>query len=136
MVAFSPRGNERGHQVWTTETGYPQSYVPLDRANKYYSRLFFEFFNHGIVRTYAYQLLDEYTSEGSGSTIGLLYSDGTPKPQFTTISNIISILNDPGGGFNPGSLGYSIGGAQGTLHHTLLEKRNGTFYLVLWLEQN
>ncbi len=125
-----------GHQVWTTETGYPQSYIPLDRANKYYSRLFFEFFNHGIVRSYAYELIDESNLGGGESTFGLVYANGSPKPHFNTISNIISILKDPGGGFNPGSLGYSIGGAPGTLHHTLLQKRDGTFYLVLWLEQN
>ncbi len=124
------------HPVWTTETGYPQSYIPLDVANKYYSRLFFEYFNHWSVRTYAYELLDESNQPWPDSTFGLLYADGTPKPQFNTISNIISILNDPGGTFAPGSLVYSIAGAPGALHHTLLQKRNGVFYLALWLEQN
>ncbi len=122
--------------LWATETGYPQSYIPLERANKYYSRLFFEFFNHGIVKTYAYELLDENNLEGGDSTFGLLCADGTPKPQFTTISNIIAILKDPGGAFAPGSLSYSIDGAPASLHHTLLAKRNGVFYLALWLEQN
>jgi CARDB len=120
--------------VVASETGYPQSYIPLDRANKYDSRLFFEFFNHGIVRTYAYELIDESQVSGHESTFGLLYANGTAKPMFNTIANLITLLKDPGSAFTPGSLNYSFSGAPASLHHTLLQKRNGVFYLVLWLE--
>jgi hypothetical protein len=120
--------------VWGTEAGYPQSYIPLDRANKYYSRLFFENFNHGIVRTYAYELMDEPQNSGGEGTFGLLNADGTAKPMFNTITNLITLLRDPGSAFTPGSLNYSFSGGPETLHHTLLQKRNGVFYLALWLE--
>jgi hypothetical protein len=33
-----------------------------------------------------------------------------------------------------GALNYAIGGSTQNVHHTLLEKSNGDFYLVLWLE--
>ena len=120
--------------VWETEAGYPQSYIPLDRANKYYSRLFFENFNHGIVRTYAYELMDESQITDGEGTFGILNADGTAKPMFNTISNMITLLKDPGSAFTPGSLNYSFSGGPDTLHHTLLQKRNGVFYLALWLE--
>ncbi len=120
--------------VWETEAGYPQSYIPLDRANKYYSRLFFENFNHGIVRTYAYELMDESQITDGEGTFGLLNADGTAKPMFNTITNMITLLKDPGSAFTPGSLNYSFSGGPDTLHHTLLQKRNGVFYLALWLE--
>lgn len=120
--------------VWGTEAGYPQSYIPLDRANKYYSRLFFENFNHGIVRTYAYELMDESQITNGEGTFGLLNADGTAKPMFNTITNMITLLKDPGSAFMPGSLNYSFSGGPDTLHHTLLQKRNGVFYLALWLE--
>jgi hypothetical protein len=122
--------------TWATEMGYPQNYISTAIANKYYSRIYFDFFNNGIPRTYAYELMDESQKAGAEGMFGLVYGDGSPKPMFTTIKNIISILKDPGSSFVPGSLNYSLSSTDYHLHHTLLQKRNGRFYLALWLEYN
>jgi len=128
---------------YATETGYHNltTYDPRlqqgvsERASgKYMSRLFFEYFNRGLVRTFSYEFIDETVMAGSEGHYGLLRADGTPKPQFTVIENTIRLLQDPGANFVPGSLAYSLGTVPDTVHHTLLQKSNGTFYLVLWQE--
>jgi hypothetical protein len=80
-----------------------------------------------------YELLDEVSSPG----YGLLHGDLTPKPAFTALQNLLSLLNDSAAGsFTAGSLQYSITGAVPALNHLLLEKRDGSFWLVLWLEES
>ena len=37
--------------------------------------------------------------------------------------------------FNPGSLSYSISGSDASVNHLLLEKSDGSYWLVLWLEE-
>jgi hypothetical protein len=124
-----------------TETGYTT--VPgggdgtVQQTGKYYSRLFFEWFNHGAAAVYAYELLDDTSASGGEANFGILYSDGSPKPAYTAISNEIAILKDPGPPFTPGSLNYTFSaGLPSQFHHTLLQKRDGRFYLAMWLEQN
>lgn len=133
--------------VMVTETGY---YTSLSNSGdgtteaqggKYYSRLFFEYYNSGAVRTYAYELFDEpwraVTNEplgGKEANFGLIRSNGTDKPAFTAIINEIALLEDRGSAFTPGNLDYSVSVSNIRLHHTLLQKRDKRFYLVLWLE--
>lgn len=132
----SLRGMNGGLRVIITETGYTNAQVSQSQANKYYSRLFFEFFNQGFVRTYAYELFDEPQLDSWNGNFGLLNANGSYKPAMATISNIIALLKDPGPSFTPAALSYTLSGGPAALHHTLLQKRNGTFYLVLWLEYN
>jgi hypothetical protein len=139
-----------------TESGYhndtlnPQSDkdqfgVTQISSGKYYSRLFFEYFNYGCLRTYAYELLDDTavtkTTPPKGDAMGtsqanygLWDKNGAAKPSGTVVSNEIALLSDPGEPFTPGMLNYTLTNAPGELHHTLLQKRNGTFYLILWQE--
>jgi hypothetical protein len=122
-----------------TETGYytmPDGQAGVSEAaeGKYMSRLYFEYFNAGILRTYTYELIDDPTQPSWFGHFGLLRADGSHKPGFTAVANEIALLQDPGGAMQPGSLTYSLGNVPSTLHHTLLQKRNGTFELVLWQE--
>jgi hypothetical protein len=125
-----------GSMPWTaTETGYETySGVSEKTGGKYFSRMFFEFFNAGASRTFAYELMDEPDKSGGESKYGIVRGDGTYKPAFTAVANQIQVLKDPGASFAPGSLQYKLANAPGDLHHTLLQKRNGRFYLVLWRE--
>jgi hypothetical protein len=50
------------------------------------------------------------------------------------LSSLRGILQDPGPAFTPGALTYTLTGAASDLHHLLLQKRDGTFYLALWIE--
>src|SRR6266851_4224447 len=122
-----------------TETGYiayPATVIPYTLPENveasYIPRTLLLTFNHGIKRTFQYELLDEISSPG----YGLLRSDLSEKPAFTAVKNLLSLLSDKGAVFSPGKLNYTITGADSTLNHTLLQKRDGSFWLVLWLEQS
>ena len=66
------------------------------------------------------------------SNYGLLHNDGSPKPAYTAIKNLLSLLADPGSSYSPGSLNFSLSGTTGTIRQSLFQKRDGRFYLVLW----
>jgi hypothetical protein len=128
--------------VMSTETGYHNAVgsmrghlgVPEAIAGKYMPRVFLEHFNRGISRTYSYEFIDLLPKADAGSNFGLLRNDGTEKPAYSALRNLIALLEDPGPEFDPGSLKYSLSGDTKNIHHALLQKREGRFYLVLWLE--
>jgi hypothetical protein len=122
-----------------TETGY-LSYpstttpytIPESVQASYVPRTLLLAFNHGIRRTYMYELLDEVSSPG----YGLLRGDMSQRPAFIALKNLLSILGDSATTpFTPGSLQYQVTGGDATLNHLLLQKQDGTYLLVLWLEQ-
>jgi hypothetical protein len=45
------------------------------------------------------------------------------------------LLADPGPAFSAGSLEYSLSGDLKDVEHLLLQKRNGTFFLAIWIEE-
>jgi hypothetical protein len=126
-----------------TETGYhncPTCFgngVSERASGKYYSRLWFEYFNRGVVRTNAYELIDQgISSTDREKNWGLLRNDGSPKPQFTATKNLIALLDgEQGASCSPGRLDYTLSGDMtAAVHHTLLQKCDGRFYLALWQE--
>ena len=60
--------------------------------------------------------------------------DWSEKPAFVALKNLMNLLKDAGSAFTPGSLSYSISGGNANLHRSLLQKRDGRFYLILWQE--
>jgi hypothetical protein len=48
------------------------------------------------------------------------------------LRNTIEILADRGPAFAPTAAAYSLGGDAADVHHLLLQKRDGTYYLALW----
>ncbi len=127
---------ESGYHTAANWTGvHPK--VSEKAMGKYMPRLMFEYFNRGIRKTYAYELIDpgpDPNGLGREKNFGLLRNDGTEKPAYRSLKNTISLLEDPGPRFETGSLGYSLGGDLANVHRTLLQKRDGSFYLVLWQE--
>jgi hypothetical protein len=96
-----------------------------------------EYFNAGIVRTFVYELMDEGTDLGDVQQhFGLVRFDGSKKPAYKALRNLIAILEDPGPSHTPGNLDYGLLGDTIGVHRTLLQKRDGRFYLVLWQEIN
>jgi hypothetical protein len=127
-----------GAPVEVTETGYiayPATTTPYTLPENveasYLPRTLLLAFQKGIKRTYLYELLDEVSSPG----YGIMSSDLTPKPAFTAVENLVSNLQDKGPSFSPGTLAYSIVGGGASLNHLLLQKRDGSFWLILWLEE-
>lgn len=127
--------------LWVTETGYHNSLgdnagISEQASGKYLPRLLLENFNRNIQRVYLYEFINQHpdTNSDGQKNFGLLRYDGSPKPAFTAIKNMISLLKDPGAKFGLKSLNYSLSGNTNDVHRTLLQKRDGNFYLVLWQE--
>jgi hypothetical protein len=102
-------------------------------AAKYIPRLFLEYFNRNIYRTFAYELIDQRPAPNQENNFGLLHANGSPKPSFTALKNLIALLHDPGANFSPQPLLYQVAGGA-NIHHTVLQKRDGRFYIILWQE--
>ncbi len=141
-----------------TEVGYSTGSAKSDRPvsetvqGSYIPRLFLESFDQGTFRTFSYELIDQKANPNDAeSNFGLLRSDGSPKPAYNALKNLISVLSEPAPQLdtaqtnnviqtlpiatpNLGALNYAFSGETQNLHHTLLQKSNGDFYLVLWLE--
>jgi hypothetical protein len=131
-----------------TETGYhnatndqrSQPSISEQAGAKYIPRLYFVDYNWGIVRTYLYEFLDEGNDPDDQNHEfhwGLVRYNGTPKPAFTALSNVIHLLQEPGGGGAAGKgapLPLNLGGETQNLQHTLLRKADGRYYLALWQE--
>lgn len=69
------------------------------------------------------------------SAFGLLRQDYSAKPAYSALRNLLHLLSDPGPPFVGQELGFELAGDLSDLHHLLLQKRNGVFYLILWLEK-
>ncbi len=135
----SPQG------IWVTEVGYHNAmndtrelHVPVTEAvsAKYIPRLFTLYFNRWIEKTFVYELLDAGTNLAYNEhNFGLLRHNGTPKPAFWAVKNLIQLLKDTGSqSFTPGALNITLTGDTENVNRTLLQKANGDFYLLLWKE--
>jgi len=89
-------------------------------------------FLRGIRRTFVYELLDEFPDTG----YGLLRHDLTEKPAFLAVKKLISILEDSGPVFVPSPLHISVQGERASLTSVLFGKRDGSYDLVVWLEES
>ncbi len=130
--------------IIASETGYHHATNHTDghwirgvterTSGRYLPRLLAEYFVRGVVRTYAYEFLDlKAQPDYSEANFGMLRWNGEPKPAYLAVKNLISILRDPGPDFSPGALDFSINGDVEPVRHLLLQKRDGAFYLLLWI---
>jgi hypothetical protein len=122
--------------ITATETGYseqtdPNPVSPATKAD-YTLRTLLEHWNAGVTRTYIYELVDEGGTPFSH--FGLTDSSGNPKPAYTALKNVLAHLSDRGAAFTPTPLTYAFAGGSTTVQHTLLQKRNGTYELIVWNE--
>jgi hypothetical protein len=128
-----------------TESGYhnglrdhsDQPAVSEAPAARYITRLYLENFAHGITRTYLYEFLDESADSDLKSFQkhwGLIRSDGTEKPAFVALTNLIAELNDSAEPAHRSSLTWSLNSADPHIHHLMLQKSSGELDLVLWQE--
>ncbi len=129
--------------IVATETGWhnavndsnaSQKGVSEKVSSKYIPRLFLEYFNRGVTRTFLHELMDLRAQPDMENNFGLIRADGTPKPAFYALKNLISLLQDPQGSSASGSLSYYLTGNTKNVRHTLLKKSNGDLYLVMWLD--
>ena len=123
-----------GKPMISTETGFSdavdQYALPAAIKARYVVRTFLEHWNAHVARTYLVELADE--GSAPFSHYGLVDASGVPKPAYTALKNLIAHCADVGPAFPVSPLAYSI---SGSVHHTLLQRRNGAYILVLWVEQ-
>ncbi len=123
---------ETGYHTATSWTG---AHPPVSEAaqGRYTPRLVFEFFQAGVPRTYMYELIDQGTSLSvREQRFGLLRYDGSEKPAYRALLNLVSALKDPGPSFTTTPLPFTISGDTQGLQKMLLQKRDGRYYLALW----
>jgi hypothetical protein len=128
-----------------TESGYhnalndhhDQPGVSEAAAARYIPRLFLEDFARGIPRTYLYEFMDETANPRLTDNQlhwGLIRADGSEKPAFTAMKNLIDELHDSNEAAAIHQLAWTLNTQDEHLHHLLLQKSNGEFDLVLWQE--
>ena len=128
-----------GKPAQSTECGY-NTYLPEGRGlpegiqAKYLPRTFAEFFRRGIYRSFRYELVDQGTGGNAEQQFGMLRNDLSRKPVFYAVRDLIGLLADPGPTFTTTDLDYTLEGDTKDVRQILLQKRDGSYYLMLWLE--
>lgn len=144
-----------------TETGYHtclgsdkviagfQSGVSREVQRKYLPRLIAEYFNAGFRWTVLYEFgagrPNKTEQEDPEAAFGLLTPDAKPKPAYFALRDLIAQLGESRwdatnrqwkrpAPFSPQALTFALRGAPESLHHTLLQRSDGTFLLLLWNE--
>ncbi len=129
--------------IWITEIGYTNAlhrkdgHVPISEqaAGIYLPRVYLNCFRQKVVRTFWYELFDlrdDSARKEVEHNFGLLRSDGvTMKPAGRALRNLIRLLADPGPAFETRPLDFRISG--GEVQPVLFQKRNGEYWLALWL---
>lgn len=150
-LALAQQVGGTSHRVFLTESGYHNAVPPLpmitasqpgiseEAGGRYTPRLFLLNFNDPrAARTYEYEFIDQVVDTGGMTDqehhFGLLHNDGSTKPAFDAMRNLITLLDDPGPAFAPMRLDYALAGDMTNIQHTLLARRDGRIYLILWQE--
>jgi hypothetical protein len=132
-----------GKRLVSTEEGWdtcpsgcatPMS-VSENVQSKYTLRtLFWSLFDADFERVMLYEMVDEPSANWTnGEHYGLLRSDLTPKPAYTSLKRLMSLLAEPNASpFTPQGLSYSLSGSIANVRYFVLQKSNGTHYLVLY----
>jgi hypothetical protein len=139
-VSEANNASHAGQQFWATEAGYHDNVkiggTPSNVQAKYLPRLIFYYFkNNRIDKLFYYRFMDEETTP-KAKWWGICNNDTTasPKLAYTAWKNMNSILNDTDAAFNTGTLNYSLTGNLSDIYQVLLQKGDGTYYLVVWQE--
>lgn len=138
--------NQPAKRIIATEAGYHTAYgmgnsesqgtTELAKA-KLIPRLLAEYFKQGIVRTHIYEFICTHEHQnGSGkrseAKFGLVTYHMTPTSSYTVMKNLITILKDPKTNCAPQALDLTINSNVDTVHHLLMQKADGTYFLLLW----
>jgi hypothetical protein len=139
-ITAANNASHAGQQFWASEAGYHDNVsiggTPSNVMAKYLPRLILNYFkNNRIDKLFYYRFMDEETTS-SDKWWGICNNDATasPKLAYTAWKNMNSILNDTDAAFNTGTLNYSLTGNLSGIKHVLLQKGDGTYYLVVWQE--
>jgi hypothetical protein len=117
-----------------TETGWGTDQIGNTAQMEYAIRTFLNDWNKGVLRTYFFVLYDD-PALGSAQFYGIIASGYAPKPSYYAIQSLANAVSDPGSAISPGQLGFTLTGSTSNLNSLLLQKRDGTFRLFLWVAE-
>ncbi|MEM6393539.1 MAG: LamG-like jellyroll fold domain-containing protein [Planctomycetota bacterium] len=144
-----------GNPIWITEAGHATT-PDLNTAGAvseraqgiYMPRLLTEYFRNGVERTYIHQLLDEGTTpDDDNDNWGLIRADGTFKPSYHAVDNLIDLLNEanfndttdqweaPEFAATPLDYEFLKGSSNGRTP-LVLQKSDDTYYLLTFRAEN
>ena len=92
----------------------------------------------GAATVILYELLDAYpdaTNTNTGNHYGLFDYSNAAKPAAVALHDLTTILGGGPSSFTPGSVSYTIGGADKTTNSLALQKATNVFDVVIWDEQ-
>ena len=124
---------ETGFSNGTTDARYPP--VNEQQAASLIPRLYLDHFRCGVYRTFMYELMDEHPGSAFESGFGLVRNDGSPKPSFDAVRELISVLSANGTLTSLGRVRFTLGGVDGTTRTLLLQRADGTYALVVWRQE-
>lgn len=116
---------------------------------KYIPRHVAEYFNAGFRWTVIYEFAagrpKKQEQDDPEAAFGLLMPDGTPKPAYFALKDLIALLSESRWdrdarqwirppAVEPVALPFSLEGAPKSVHHALLQRVDGTFQLLVWNE--
>jgi hypothetical protein len=127
----------------TTETGYHNAVnttnghlpVPEDVAGVYLPRLLLQHVLAGDRRVYSYELVDEFADAARTNpeaNFGLLRRDGSAKPAYSAMRNLLALAEDRGPTFDPTPLSLGVTGFPDDGQYLLTQKRDGSYLLFMW----
>lgn len=153
QMAQARGGQFRGRRVavYATETGYHDALNTAAAGNPpvsprvaaiYLPRLFLEYAQAGVKRSFAYELVDERPDPGLADVeqhYGLFTTDWSYKPSAVAVRNLIKLLDSREAGPRK-PLRVTLAdtadpdgpGPRGAVRHMLLQKANGSYWLALW----
>lgn len=98
-----------------------------------YVNLYLSQFKRGWKYSAIY-LLRTRSDEVGHEVFSFFNLDGSPKQAAHYLHNLTTVLADTKTNPKIGTLDFEVENEPATIHHLLLQKSNGTFYLVLWGE--
>ncbi len=100
--------------------------VPPQIAGRYMPLVLLEQFARASFRTFLYELAD-FPNSGA---LGLLTEDGTPKAAFSTTKGAAESGSQAA---FTARLRYTVDNDGGDIRHVAFQKRDGTYFLAIWL---
>lgn len=130
-----------GLRTWVTETGYYTTRgtdgVDERVQASYLLQTLLYNFQHDVVRTYLYELMDESTLLDTEYHYGLFRNDHSPKPVAMQIHNLASLLAEDQGSrpSSPdGDLRVAFGDPK--VKQVTLRRKDGSYVVLFWKELN
>jgi hypothetical protein len=117
----------------STETGWltmGSGAITEEQQARVFLNLYLAAFKRGFSYTFIYMLRDDPVQ----GYWGLFDTSYNPKTSGSYLHNLTAILADDGAAPKLGRLDYSIAAEPVTVHDLLLQKKNGTFALLVWDE--